>query len=150
MTRTQRFVGVMIGAGFASLAATVRADQWDQRTYMTFHRPVELPGVALGSGTYRFEVPDGNNRQLVRVTNKAGTQVYGVFMTQPVSRLESSGDTSVTFKERGRNSPFPLATWFYPGQRDGHLFVYKAAARPRARARPPAKRAGASARRKVT
>jgi hypothetical protein len=129
MTRYTRFAGLAFGvlAAWSTTAAPARADDWDQRTLVTFNRPVAFPGMALGKGTYRFEVPDTNNRQIVRVSNASGTQVYGTFLTLPAYRTQAVDRTVVTFKEASPRNPTPVGSWFYPGRQDGHVFLYAAA-----------------------
>ena len=130
MTGNIRLAGIVIGvcAAWGTFASPARADDWNQRTLVTFNRPIAFPGIALGKGTYRFEVPDTNNRQMVRVSNVSGTRVYGTFMTLPTYRNEATENTVVLFKEASPRNPLPVGTWFYPGRRDGHMFLYKAAA----------------------
>jgi len=139
VTRNIRLTGLAAGVGLACLAFATpsRADVWNQSTLLTFNRPVALPGIALGSGTYRFELPDSNNRQLVRVTDQAGTRTYGLFMTVPAYRNDAAGSTIVSFKEASRRNPTPVQAWFYPGEQVGHQFLYTAAsAKPAAKAAP--------------
>src|SRR5437764_15010509 len=46
-------------------------------TYLTFNRPVSVPGVALAPGTYRFEIVNPNSSSdVVRVSNRDRTRVY--------------------------------------------------------------------------
>ena len=56
-------------------------------TYLTFSQPVSLPGVALGSGTYTFEIanPD-TSADIVRVTSRDGSLVYFMGFTRAIAR----------------------------------------------------------------
>lgn len=141
MMRMIRLAGLMVAS--LACAAPVLANDWDHMTLFTFKHPVALPGVSLGSGTYRFIVPDAMDRQIVRVTNRSGTIVYGTFMTQPVSRPDATVDSALTFKESSPRLPTPVQAFYFADRRDGHLFVYKPAVR-KVTAKTPAKRSKAA------
>ncbi len=38
--------------------------------YLTFNKPVSLPGVSLGSGTYIFQLLDQSGHNVVRVLSR--------------------------------------------------------------------------------
>src|SRR5439155_18644110 len=66
----------LLAAGFA---ATAYADEWNKLTYLTFSGPVNMPGITLPAGTYRFELADpDSSRRVVRVSEKDGTKSYGM------------------------------------------------------------------------
>lgn len=128
MKRSLRFLCAIATVGLIGglVPSDAKATELDKRTYVTFNRPIAFPGVVLGAGTYLFEVPEtsSGSRQVVRVWNRSGTEVYGTFLTIPTSRMTPTESTAITFRERGRRSPWAVSTWYYPGDRDGHLFVY--------------------------
>ena len=63
-----------------SLTGTAHADEWNKLTYLTFSGPVQLPGVTLPAGTYRFQLADpDSSRRVVRVSDKDGSTSYGIF-----------------------------------------------------------------------
>lgn len=107
------------------LAASARADTWDQLTYFTFSAPVEIPGVALPAGTYMFKLanPD-ESRSVIRVLSQDGSHVYSTFLTIPDKRLTPTADPVVTFNETPAGMPEAIKAWFYPGNSIGHEFVY--------------------------
>jgi hypothetical protein len=107
-----------------------KADEWDQKTVLTFSEPVELPGQVLSPGAYTFKLADSDSdRNIVQVFNKDETHLYGTFLAVPDYRLQPAGKTIVTFEERPAGSPEAVRAWFYPGDNYGHEFVY-----PKARA----------------
>ena len=114
--------GIGVMAGMVPRAA---ADEWDQKTILTFNAPVELPGKVLGPGTYVFKLlPSQSDRNIVQVFSKDEKQIYGTFITTPDQRLEPAGKTVITFDERPAGSPEAIRSWFYPGELYGHDFVY--------------------------
>lgn len=107
------------------LAPRIRADQWNQMTYVTFNQPVEIPGRVLSAGTYMFKLLDSqSDRDVVQVFNKQGTKLYATVLAVPDMRLVPTGKTVITFEERAAKAPEALRAWFYPGDMYGQEFVY--------------------------
>jgi hypothetical protein len=124
------FKTLLIGASCAALLtcalpATARADAFNKETLVTFNAPVEMPGVVLPAGTYRFQLadPDGD-RAVVRVMNPDGKVVYGTFLTIPEAQVNGVNEPQVTFNERVAGSPQAIRTWAYPGDDVRWEFLY--------------------------
>ena len=122
-----------------------KADEWNNRTVITFSGPVEIPGVhlkgwgVLPAGTYVFKLLDSqSDRHIVQIFNKDETVVYATILAIPNYRLKATGKTVMTFRERPAGLPEALRAWFYPGKVWGDEFVY-----PRAKAVELAKTANA-------
>ena len=50
-----------------AFAGTAHADECSKLTYLTFSGPVQLPGITLPAGTYRFELADpDSSRRVIR------------------------------------------------------------------------------------
>ncbi len=118
----------LAGAVFAPAA---KADEWNQKTVMTFSGPVEIPGVhlkgwgVLPAGTYVFKILDSqSDRHIVQIFNQDETQCYATILAIPNYRLQATGKTVVTFRERPAGQPEALRAWFYPGKNWGEEFVY--------------------------
>ncbi|HKB13405.1 MAG TPA: hypothetical protein VKD69_22220 [Vicinamibacterales bacterium] len=108
-----------------SFAGTAHADEWNKLTYLTFSGPVQLPGVTLPAGTYRFQLADpDSSRRVVRVSDRDGSQSYGIFLSIPDQKLQPAADPVVMFKETPSGSPAAVQAWFYPGETYGYEFVY--------------------------
>jgi len=113
-----------------------KADEWNNRTVITFSGPVEIPGVhlkgwgVLPAGTYVFKLLNSqSDRHIVQIFNKDETVVYATILAIPNYRLQATGKTVMTFRERPAGLPEALRAWFYPGKVWGEEFVY-----PRAKA----------------
>jgi len=92
-----------------------KADEWNQKTVFTFSAPVEIPGQALSSGTYVFELVDSqSDRNIVQVFNKNENHLYGTFLTIPDYRLKPAGKPIITFEERATGSPEAIPSYFRP------------------------------------
>ena len=76
--------GALVGLalGVATLAATGGTIE-----YLTFSGPVSLPGVALGSGSYSFEILDlQGSASVVSVRNSATRKPVFLGMTERLDR----------------------------------------------------------------
>lgn len=64
--------------GFAGgLIRPAVADEWDQKTTVTFSQPVEIPGQVLPAGTYVFKLADSmSDRNIVQVYNSEENHLY--------------------------------------------------------------------------
>ena len=115
-----------VAAGLATMmAAPVRGHTYDKLTYMTFSGPVQVPGVTLNAGTYRFRLanPD-TSRNVLQVLNHDGSTVYAMFHTIPDSRMNVTEESTVMFRETPVGVPPAVKTLFYGGERNGYEFVY--------------------------
>jgi len=107
------------------LAPTAHADEMNKLTYLTFSGPVDVPGMTLPAGTYRFELADPDTgRRVIRVADKEGTKHYGMFISIPNERMKPTDDPVVMFKETAAGAPPAIQVWFYPGESTGYEFVY--------------------------
>jgi hypothetical protein len=137
MKKFDRFkVGAMIfclSLVAVTAVSSAKADEWNNKTVMTFDAPFEVPGVGaqiLPAGTYVFKLLDNDgDRNIVQIFNQAEDHVFTTILAIPNYRLKATGKTVMTFKERGEGQPEAIRAWFYPGKEWGQEFVY-----PKARA----------------
>lgn len=118
---------VCISAGLVAfcLPPRAKADDWDQKTTVTFSQPVEIPGKVLPAGTYVFKLADSqSDRNVVEVFNKDENHLYGIFLAIPDYRMKTPEKPIITFEERVVGAPEAVKAWFYPGDNYGHDFVY--------------------------
>ena len=118
------------------ITTTAKADEWNQKTVVTFNGPVEIPGVhvtgwgVLPAGTYVFKLLDSPaDRHIVQIFNQDQTKLLTTVLAVPNYRLKATNKTVITFRERPAGEPEALKAWFYPGHQWGEHFVYE---RPRA------------------
>ena len=118
-------VGVVLGFSAQSSQAHGWIVDPDHREYLTFNKPIALPGVILAAGTYVFEMPNGGvSLGLVRVSSRDSKQTYLTQFTRVVDRPESAKDRHVTFGEAAKDAAPPIATWYPNGERSGRQFIY--------------------------
>jgi hypothetical protein len=117
----------VLGAGLAVLltAAPARGQTYDKLTYLTFSGPVQIPGVTLPIGTYRFRLTNpSTSRNVMQVLSHDGSAVYSMFHTIPDFRLTTTDEPAVTFKETRADAPPAVRSVFYGGESRGYEFVY--------------------------
>jgi hypothetical protein len=130
-TNKLRIITVCLVALTALLGVSnVNADDRNKATKLTFSEPVEVPGVALGAGTYWFQLADfRGNRDIVQIWNEDHTQLIATILAIPDYRKHTTDSPVVKFDERPTGTPEAIQAWFYPGDKLGQEFVY-----PKARA----------------
>ena len=114
-----------------AFSPSAKADDWNQKTVVTFSQPVETPGVhikgwaVLPAGTYVFKLLGSpSDRHIVQIFNQDETLLYATVLAIPNYRLQATGKTVLTFRETPPGQPDVLRAWFYPGKNFGDEFVY--------------------------
>ena len=127
--------------------ATAQTFNTQERTFMTFNQPVELPGLVLQPGTYIFQLADTGSRNVVEVWSRR----LGHWTFVQEDRREMVRDTLVMFKETRAGATPAVQYWFFPGEAVGKEFLYpkdqaeRIAARTGAEVRTPAGKVRAAA-----
>jgi hypothetical protein len=115
---------VVAGIVLFAFASIARADEWNERTTLTFSEPVMVPGATLQPGTYVFELADANtSRHIVQIRKESGP-VVTTAQAVPLKRGDAKSDVVLKFNPTDRGTPPALKAWFYPGSLYGHQFVY--------------------------
>jgi hypothetical protein len=116
---------VAVALGLATAASTGASVTANHAMYLTFNRPVSLPGVALGTGTYIFELPEPMTaHSLVRVLSRDRKIVYFTAFTYAVDRpADLPREARISFKEAAPDRPQPIASW-WPEDSAGRQFIY--------------------------
>jgi hypothetical protein len=94
--------------------------------YLTFNHPVALPGVALGSGTYIFELADSDNAwDVVRVLSRDRSRVYYTGFTHLIDRPAGMRrNQAISFSEAPATAAQPIAAWWPQDESTGRRFIY--------------------------
>jgi hypothetical protein len=117
-----------LGVLVLSVPTSLKADEWNKETRMTFNQPVEIPGMVLKPGTYVFKLLDSaSDRNVVQIFNGDESRFYENVLAIPAYRVEPTDKTVVTFEERSKGTPEAIKDWFYPGDNSGQEFVYSEA-----------------------
>lgn len=110
-----------------SVAPSTSADTANRTTYMTFSKPVRLPGAVLGSGTYIFELPDPiGAANVIRVSSRDRKRVYLTAFTRRVDRPAGLPRTQlVSLGEARPDAVVPITAWWPMYESFGHEFIYR-------------------------
>ncbi len=109
----------------AAMLPSVKADDWNKETNVTFSTPVAIPGQVLQPGSYVFKLADSqSDRHIVQIFAVDQHQLITTILAIPAHRLEPTGDTVITFQERENGSPEAIGRWFFAGDLNGVGFVY--------------------------
>ena len=127
---SRKMLAAVFGAAILAVAGTSSlqaGSSWEHTNYLTFNRPVALPGVELAAGTYIFELAmPSSERHLVRVLSRDRHQVYLTAFTNIVPRPRDLNPTHViTLGEASKNGPPSIKVWYPKGDGDGREFIYK-------------------------
>ena len=120
-------VSAVVAAALVTLTMPAPASgvTYDKLAYMTFSAPVQIPGVTLSEGTYRFHLANPEtSRNVLQVLSRDGSIVYAMFHTIPDSRASLTQDPMVTFRETPAGVPPAVRSLFYGGEYRGYEFVY--------------------------
>lgn len=125
---TRRGTLILFGLALVGLVAAApgNANVDTERTVqLTFSKPIALPGVSLGAGTYIFERANPlSSLEVVRVSSLDRRHVYFSGFTLLVEKPR--GMTSpITFGEAPAGSPLPIREWYPTDTSTGHRFVYR-------------------------
>jgi len=118
--------GVVVTALVAVMApAPASAVTYDKLAYLSFSAPVQIPGVTLSAGTYRFHLTNPEtSRNVLQVLSNDGSIVYAMFHTITDGRTLLTEDATVTFRETPAGVPPAVRSLFYGGEYRGYEFVY--------------------------
>lgn len=114
-----------IAMGLAAVASTQANDESSRTQYLTFTRPVALPGVTLKSGTYIFELADPDAAQdVVRVLSRDRKTVFLTAFTMSIARPDSVPLSQyVSLREVAPGQAAPISVW-WSDPRIGRQFIY--------------------------
>jgi hypothetical protein len=123
--KTISILGLLLALAII-LPTTARADEYDQASQLTFSQPVQIPGRVLPAGTYWFVLANTSigNRNFIQIFNSDRSTLYATIGTITAERVQPLDHTALTFAERDSMQPSAIVTWFYPGRKTGHEFIY--------------------------
>ena len=115
----------IVALALVLVGPTLRADQWNDKTILTFSEPVMVPNATLPAGTYVFRLADVNgNRHLVRIFNEKEDELITTIQAIPTRRTTGSDDILLRFTPTTPGAPVALKAWFTADSTYGHEFVY--------------------------
>jgi hypothetical protein len=131
MKRFTSLAAALFTAAFLAAATTVSAQDSniDQRTYLTFSGPVQMPGVTLPAGKYTFKLADTALHNIMQVYDANGQKIIGQWFFVPRIRTseemdKANGKPVVNFTEMPAGVPPAIHYFFYPTDLRGKEFIY--------------------------
>ncbi len=106
-----------------ALTPFAKADEWNKKTVITTHQPIQIQGKVLEPGKYVMKLLDSpSDRHILQIYDVYETKLEMTILADPAYRLEPTGDTRFTFSEMREGQAPALRTWFYPGDSSGLKF----------------------------
>jgi hypothetical protein len=116
---------VVVLSSLLLVGGSSRADESNKLTILTFSHSVQLPGLTLPPGKYRFELADPvESRRVIKVANEDGTKQLGLLLTIQNTINRPAKDALVLFAETPAGAPDAVKAWVYPGETIGYEFIY--------------------------
>jgi len=109
--------------------ASAQDSNINQRTFLTFSGPVQMPGVTLPAGKYVFRLADTALHNVMQVFDGDEKKIIGQWFFIPKNRtLEeanaANGKPVVTFLEAPEGMTPAVHYYFYPTDLTGKEFIY--------------------------
>ena len=131
MKRFTSFAAAVFTAAFLAAATSVSAQDSnvDQRTFLTFSGPVQMPGVTLPAGKYVFKLAPTALHNVMQVFDGEEKRIIGQWFFVPVERTtqeqaRADGKPVVMFREMPEGMTPAVHFFFYPTDLRGKEFIY--------------------------
>jgi len=108
-----------------AILPSAQADEYNEKTKLTFNEPVEVPGLVLPAGSYWFVLADSPTcRDVMQIYSEDWSKLYTTLITISAYRQQPQSQTEVRFAERRHHRALALLQMYYPGFQLGHEFLY--------------------------
>ncbi len=131
MKRFTSIAAAVFTAAFltAATSASAQDSNINQRTFLTFSGPVQMPGVTLPAGKYVFRLADTSLHNVMQVFDGDEKQIIGQWFFVPKNRTTeaanaANGKPVVMFREMPEGMTPAIQYYFYPTDLTGKEFIY--------------------------
>ena len=131
MKRFTSLAAAVFTAAFLTAATTASAQDSNinQRTFLTFSGPVQMPGVTLPAGKYVFRLADTSLHNVMQVFDGDEKKIIGQWFFIPKNRTSeeasaANGKPVVMFREMPEGMTPAIQFYFYPTDLTGKEFIY--------------------------
>lgn len=131
MKRFTSIAAAVFTAAFLTMASSASAQDSNvnQRTYLTFSGPVQMPGVTLPAGKYVFRLADTALHNVMQVFDGEEKHIIGQWFFVPANRTteeqsRADGKPVVMFREMPEGVTPAVHYFFYPTDLTGKEFIY--------------------------
>jgi hypothetical protein len=110
--------------GFVLLTITLtpfaKASEWDKKTVISTHQPIQIQGKVLEPGQYVMKLLESpSDRSILQIFDAKETKLEMTILANSAYRVEPTKETRLTFSEVQPGQARALRTWFYPGENFG-------------------------------
>ena len=130
MKRFTSLTAAFFTAAFlAATSVSAQDSNVDQRTYLTFSGPVQMPGITLPAGKYVFKLAPTALHNVMQVFDGEEKHIVGQWFFVPVERTneeqsKADGKPVVMFREMPEGMTPAVHYFFYPTDLRGKEFIY--------------------------
>lgn len=131
MKRFTSIAAAVFTAAFlaAATSASAQDSNINQRTFLTFSGPVQMPGVTLPAGKYVFRLADTSLHNVMQVFDGDEKKIIGQWFFIPKNRTTeeasaANGKPVVMFREMPEGMTPAIQYYFYPTDLTGKEFIY--------------------------
>jgi hypothetical protein len=131
MKRFTSIAAAVFTAAFltAATSASAQDSNINQRTFLTFSGPVQMPGVTLPAGKYVFRLADTSLHNVMQVFDGDEKQIIGQWFFIPKNRTTEEANAAnakpvVMFREMPEGMTPAIQYYFYPTDLTGKEFIY--------------------------
>ena len=131
MKRLTSIAAAVFTAAFltAATSASAQDSNINQRTFLTFSGPVQMPGVTLPAGKYVFRLADTSLHNVMQVLDGDEKRIIGQWFFIPKNRTTeeanaANGKPVVMFREMPEGMTPAIQYYFYPTDLTGKEFIY--------------------------
>lgn len=131
MKRFTSLAAAVFTAAFLAAASKAPAQDSnvDQRTYLTFSGPVQMPGVTLPAGKYVFKLAPTALHNVMQVFDGEEKNIIGQWFFVPTERTSeeqsrADGKPVVMFREMPEGMTPAVHYFYYPTDLRGKEFIY--------------------------
>jgi hypothetical protein len=131
MKRFTSLTAAVFTAAFLAAATSVSAQDSnvDQRTYLTFSGPVQMPGVTLPAGKYVFKLAPTALHNVMQVFDGEEKHIIGQWFFVAAERTteeqsRADGKPVVMFREMPEGVTPAIHYFYYPTDLRGKEFIY--------------------------
>src|SRR6266550_2776006 len=130
MKRFTSIAAAVFTAAFLTAAtASAQDSNVDQRTFLTFSGPVQMPGTTLPAGKYVFKLAPTSLHNVMQVFDGEEKHIIGQWFFVPANRTNeeqsrADGKPIVMFREMPEGFTPAIHYFFYPTDLTGKEFIY--------------------------
>ena len=112
-----------------ALPASAQDRNLSQRSYVTFNKAVQMPGLRLEAGTYLFQLAQTEGRNVIQIFDRRQQHFFGQWFYLDTYRTiqqvnAANGKPVIVFRETPQGVAPAIRSFFYPTDLIGKEFIY--------------------------